>query len=454
MATPNYVLIGEYTTSTTVASVTLGNIPQTGYTDLKVMWSARSNSAYAFDRSAVTFNGSNTYTWKEVAADGTTPGSSGYTAQSQMFNVTPAIVGGTATAGVYSTAQMYITNYTSTNTKAVSLDWGMENNSATAYFIGFDAGISSLTSAISSITIAPTLGSFVAGCTFSLYGIAAVGTTPSILPKATGGDIITNDGTYWYHAFLSSNIFTPASDLTCDVLQIAGGGAGGWDWAAGGGAGGIFYKANNSLTASAYVCTVGAGGAGVVGGQGGNGTNSTFTGTGISLTAAVGGGGGGIGLTSAGSSGGSGGGGGYGSSPVRAGGATTQTGTGGTGYGNAGGSGAGTSASEGSGGGGGAGGAGANAGSGVGGAGGVGTTAFSSWGLATSTGENSGGTVYYAGGGGGVGRSTRGAAGLGGGGTTVVGSARTNLPNMGGGGAGDAGTGGSGIIIVRYTMAV
>jgi hypothetical protein len=45
--------------------------------------------------------------------------------------------------------------------------------------------------------------------TFYLYGVAALGTTPAIVPYATGGDTIMTDGTYWYHTFVSSGTFTP-----------------------------------------------------------------------------------------------------------------------------------------------------------------------------------------------------------------------------------------------------
>jgi hypothetical protein len=56
--------------------------------------------------------------------------------------------------------------------------------------------------------------SFVQYSTFYLYGVAALGTTPAIVPYATGGDTIMTDGTYWYHTFVSSGTFTPAKALS------------------------------------------------------------------------------------------------------------------------------------------------------------------------------------------------------------------------------------------------
>jgi hypothetical protein len=38
--------------------------------------------------------------------------------------------------------------------------------------------------------------------------------------KATGGDSVTTDGTYWYHTFLSSGTFTPTEALTADYLSL------------------------------------------------------------------------------------------------------------------------------------------------------------------------------------------------------------------------------------------
>jgi hypothetical protein len=100
--------------------------------------------------------------------------------------------------------------------------------------------------------------------TFYLYGVSKLGTTPAIVPYATGGDTIMTDGTYWYHAFTSSGTFTPTKGLSCDVLVVAGGGAGGAELiGGGGGAGGRYCISAQSLASgTGYTVTVGAGGAG------------------------------------------------------------------------------------------------------------------------------------------------------------------------------------------------
>jgi hypothetical protein len=450
----NYVLINEITTSVSAASVTFSNIPQTGYTDLKVVWSARGtdNTSYSY----ITFNGgvgSGRLLYAET---------SGSTVASFSQSVIQPISSQsypTVTANTFANCEMYIPNYSVAGVaKSVSVD-GVTGSAASSGVLGMHAYITATTSAITSITIkeggSTDSGTFLAGSTFSIYGIAALGTTPTILPKATGGDIVVNDGTYWYHAFLSSGTFTPSSNLSCSALVVAGGGGGG-NWASGGGgAGGVSYISALSLNSSTNTAvTIGAGGA-----QNVSGSNSVFG----SIISNGGGRGGTNDTPVAGAVGGSGGGGAING----AGGSANQGNTGGaTGYGNNGGTS--TSAAEpyASAGGGGAGGVGTSVSGGAGGAGGVGITnstinTLNAFGAATSTGQLSGGNYYYAGGGGGAATGGGAAGGLGGGGagissTSVAGTAGT--ANTGGGGGGQrqayiGGAGGSGIVIVRYTMA-
>jgi hypothetical protein len=277
------------------------------------------------------------------------------------------------------------------------------------------------TAAITSISISNSSAvNFTAGSTFSLYGVTAA----NVGAKATGGDFIGNDGTYYYHAFLSSGTFTPLQSLSTDVLVIAGGGGGGGAMngciGGGGGAGGYQYFTGQSVTATGYTVTVGAGGTGggVAPDSGTNGSNSVFG----ALAASVGGGGGGGGSGSgaglSGNNGGSGGGAGFSSTT------TTVGGTGTAGQGNNGGP-------EGSGGG----------GSGGGGAGGAGTNPTGGAGLANSI---TGTSTIYA-----IGGQGNGAAGIG-----VTPS--NPLANRGiGGDAGwnaIGGNGGSGLVIVRYPI--
>jgi len=266
-----------------------------------------------------------------------------------------------------------------------------------------------------------------------------------------------------------------------EYLVIGGGGAGGnaHQFAVAGGGGGaggvqkyVVGEAGNSgsaplsVTATLHSITVGAGGIAPVqtdsstgiGLRGGNGGDSSF----LSITGVGGGGGGGAagGTTSAPSTGGSGGGGSRTTSGIS--GAAGQPG-----QGNSGGDGWETNnARRAAGGGGGAGTGGASASEATGGNGGAGIVSVIT-----------GGTVSYAGGGGGGashsnfpagGTVTPGTAGAGGGngGAIISGSGAqagfAAAANRGGGGGGAAntdptwnsvgrgGSGGSGIVIVRY----
>ena len=435
----NYVLLERIELNASAASVTFANIPQTGYTDLKVVMSVR-NTDSANDQIWISLNGSTTgFTNKLVYGNGASALSASI--DRYVANIaTPAY-----TANSFNNAEIYIPNYAGSTNKSISSDSVNETNATTAY-AALTATLWSDTAAITSITLTPQAGSLVQYSTFSLYGIAALGTTPAIAPKASGGNIIDFDGTYWIHTFLSSGTFTPQVGLTADVLVVAGGGAGGsasgtTGGAGGGGGAGAFRTATaQSLTATTYNVTVGAGGPGTSN-RGSNGSDSVFS----SITS-LGGGGGGDSSASLrnGSNGGSGGGG------------ANSGATGGTG--NTGGNNGGNGDVDNYGG--------YPLGGGGGGASAVGGSAS----LATSTPGNggngsassySGSSVTYAGGGGGSKDSrspnpnAQGTGGTGGGGNAgAAGSAGTVNRGGGGGGSGtngnNGGNGGSGIIIIRY----
>lgn len=452
----NYVLLDRIELNASASSVTFSNIPQTGYTDLKIVASTRATGSRSEDSMGIRFNSDSTtanYSIKYLRGNGSAASSGGNDVTAGAY--IGEMNGATSTSNTFTSQDIYIPNYTGSNQKSFSVDVVEEANATTAY-AQLHAGLWSGTSAITAITFYDYNGnSFVSGSTFSLYGIAAVGTTPAIAPKADGGNVIATDGTYWYHAFLSSGTFTPQVALSADVLVIAGGGGGGSTNGGGGGAGGVAYYVASSLSVTSYTCTIGAGGLGAPSGgmsQASSGANSQFG----ALTAAVGGGGGGSYSSPAGRSGGSGGGGAAGDVTGVAG-----AGTSGQGF-------AGSNSFTGQvGGGGGGSNAAATSKNGANGA-----TTYSSWGAATATGELVGGTYYYAGGGGGGTNSgaggdatTAGTGGYGGGASgrnqASLGQPTAALINTGGGGGGSGGNGssaaggngGSGIIIIRYPVA-
>ena len=245
----------------------------------------------------------------------------------------------------------------------------------------------------------------------------------------------------------TSNVFTIKDTAlnpmpsTVEYLVVAGGGGGGGAGGGGGGAGGYRTATGYSVSSgSTITVTVGAGGyAGVATlyGNGYAGSDSVFG----SITSSGGGGGATEGVVAG--SGGSGGG-----SGVQSNGANRQ-GSGTVGQGNNGGNGG----NPGGGGGG-------------GGAGAVGVTATNNNGAAGGDGLQSsisGTATYYAGGGGGASYNNPGTGGAGGNGGGGAGRGLSNQigengsSNTGGGGGGGSkttaqygGTGGSGIVIIRY----
>ena len=327
--------------------------------------------------------------------------------------------------------------------------------------------------------------------------------------QATGGTI-TTCGNFKIHTFTGPGTFTvcsvgnPTGSTAVDYLVVAGGGGGAGGVGGGGGAGG-FRLANSvgcipaptmsplvapnspnpaaiPVTATAFPIAVGGGGAGAPAGspefsgtEGCNGAVSTFS----TITSTGGGGGA---RRGSGQNAGSGGSGGGGAGEVATCGPQRQGGAGNTppvspSQGNNGGIGGISPSYRASGGGGGAAAVGTGAcGTQTAGPGGIGT--FVSPLMAGSNGTT--GPVpsvrYFAGGGGGgtesspsLGLGSNGAGGAGGGGSggpgpTAIGSGVSGTVNSGGGGGGASryncpsgrpstrtgGTGGSGIVIIRY----
>jgi hypothetical protein len=460
MPTNTYVALDTKTVGTAVSSVTFTSIPQ-GYTDLVLVFNGFSASAGS---SSLRFNGDSgsNYSYTNLKGNGSTATSA------RGSNNTLGYIG-----EIYNSQTVTIINiqnYSNATTYKTTISRSNNAGNATSAWVSLWRSTAAITSLefLSGDTLQ-------VGSTFTIYGIAAVGASPT--PKATGGAIYS-DTDYWYHVFASNGTFTPSQALTADVLIVAGGGGGGGGTSAagrggGGGAGGYGSLTAQSLTSgTGYTCTVGAGGSTTVASNGVNGGNSTFNAT--TLT----GGGGGASWNSGGSgfgngsAGGSGGGAGqfYGATDTVLGGAASPSG-----QGYAGGSGITTGGGNFSGcGGGGAGAVGTSvttSGSvAVYTTGGVGLSTHSSWGVATGIGQNVNGTYYIAGGGGGTessvagNNSTYSQGGYGGGGVgsygatgaRVAGTAGLAFTGGGGGGGGEnvtAGNGGSGVVIVRYLKA-
>jgi hypothetical protein len=452
-----YKPLQSITLTSNASSITFSSISQ-DYTDLVLV--SQTQQVTSSEDLAIRFNNDSTsvYSRTYICGDGSTAHSGRSTSQSYIIldhHGTPP------TSTSFGSSIVNIPNYSNTTLNKTVLNRNGSIDSPQAIATVANVGLWRSTSAITSITVLCTNSSNLkAGSTFDLYGIKA-GT-----PKAIGGDITTTDGTYWYHAFKSTGVFTvqQGTSLSVDYLVIAGGGGGGsvGTQGGGGGAGGLRSTVTatggggsleSAITiAGGSVTPVIVGAGGEVDTQGSNSSFSTITSTG--------GGRGGHYSSTTGGDGGSGGGAGAGAGGTYVGGSASPSG-----QGYAGGGSPGSSSNHRGGGGGGAGAVGATASTNAG-AGGAGV-AISAFASATGTGVSN----YYAGGGGGGSQSntaTAGAGGSGGGGSgakddpggNVTAHALPGTANTGGGGGGRAGSGtvstvgrgGSGLVIVRYPV--
>jgi hypothetical protein len=452
MATNTYVALSKQTVSVAAANITFSAIPAT-YTDLVLVLqgamvaNARVDIYVGNGTVDTGANYSNTSLFANGVATTTTSLRNPSTSSMQgMFDSV-----GTGTNQVNSIT--HFQNYANTSVRKTVMGRFNSNSNGTGMFTGLWRS----TSAIDIITLTGT-SNFAVGTTASLYGIRAEGVSPA--PKATGGAIYS-DATYYYHAFGASGTFTPTQSITADVLVVSGGGGGSQNFGGGGGAGGITQLTSQSLTATAYTVTVGAGAAAGTSGVSVSATGSVSTFNGTSPTGGTGSKGGGGGQMPIGGASGNG----------------FAAGLGGDSADN-------TRLAGGSGGGAGAAGSAASSSS-PGARGGNGATSalINSIGAVVGVGENVSGTYYIGGGGGGGGESNYRNnsgwgvgfyfgpcdGGYGGGGNGGNGDfrskngadGRVNTGSGGGGGAwdgaagaggvlGTGGAGGSGVVIVRY----
>jgi hypothetical protein len=170
MANPTMTLIASNTIgSGGASSVTFSSIPQTGYTDLVVKFSARDNSATTWNNLFVTFNGSSSgYSEKIVAGTNGSAVSASASSTSLTFQYSD---GANATSNTFSNGELYIPNYTSSNYKSISTDSVTELN-ASNNLAGLSAQLWSNSAAITSITFTGG-GTIQQYSTFYLYGIAS-----------------------------------------------------------------------------------------------------------------------------------------------------------------------------------------------------------------------------------------------------------------------------------------
>jgi hypothetical protein len=165
-------LIAKNTLGSDTASVTFSDIPQTGYTDLLIAASVRSNASgvdsadmYAQMNSATT-----NYSFRRLYGSGSSAASDSGSGASTSLRV-GNMPGAAATADTFGACHIYISNYAGNTNKSISAESCSENNGTLAFVMAW-ASLWSNTAAITSILLAPLSGSFRSGSSFFLYAIS------------------------------------------------------------------------------------------------------------------------------------------------------------------------------------------------------------------------------------------------------------------------------------------
>jgi len=159
--------IADTTVATPQSSIEFTSIPS-GYTDLKLVVSARQNGSSTPDL-WIRMNSLTTgYTGRFISANGSSAGSGTRAVSAWGIGV---VGGSNTTTNTFGNQEIYIPNYTSSNQKSVSSDSIQENNGTLAYAYLF-ANLNTSTAAITSLTLLlETSEQFEANSTATLYGI-------------------------------------------------------------------------------------------------------------------------------------------------------------------------------------------------------------------------------------------------------------------------------------------
>jgi hypothetical protein len=164
---PNTLIkIQTVTLTGTQANIDFTSIPQT-YTDLKLVYSLRSNDTNANGGNFFYFQFNNTgFTGLTARA----VGGNGSSVFSTSGNVYGYMNPSDFTASVFSNGEFYMPNYTWANSKSYYSDSVNENNATAANQVLY-AGIWADNAAVTSVKLVPYSGSFVQYSTATLYGI-------------------------------------------------------------------------------------------------------------------------------------------------------------------------------------------------------------------------------------------------------------------------------------------
>lgn len=147
------------------ANIEFANIPQT-YTDLLVKISVRSSASVdSFDVNISLNSSTSSFSWRVLQGNGSSASSASSTGNRLI------IAGGANnTSNTFSSADIYIPNYTGSTNKSISADGVYENNATLAY-TELGSILWSNTAPITALSLISSNGNFVQYSSATLYGI-------------------------------------------------------------------------------------------------------------------------------------------------------------------------------------------------------------------------------------------------------------------------------------------
>jgi hypothetical protein len=167
-----YTLISSQVLASSAASVTFSSIPAT-YTDLVLRMSTRMTTG-TFGEFSVVFNSDSSALYSNTNLYGSGSAANSYrnSNSSSIYGILNT-EGSSQTGSTFSNNELYIPNYTASQSKPVSAFGVTENNATTAYIFA-NAGLYRSNTAINSITIIDDINTrlFATGSSFYLYGIS------------------------------------------------------------------------------------------------------------------------------------------------------------------------------------------------------------------------------------------------------------------------------------------
>ena len=152
-------------------SITFNSIPQTGFTDLFIFYSTRSDRSAIDDPINITYNGTSSG-YSTISAIGAGSGNGYIETYGTSVTFGGYMPGASTTANTFGSGSIYITNYRVSASKSISLEFVAENNATTSYQ-NLTSSLWSNNAAISSLSVTAQVGNLVAGSSATLFGITS-----------------------------------------------------------------------------------------------------------------------------------------------------------------------------------------------------------------------------------------------------------------------------------------